>query len=182
MAEFKTTGVEEGETRPPDQGLWLLLLYADRIPPHLGLLYRERYYSLSTEGRSVGSDSTELFRLIGMKQIPTLFIELFPEEEKDLEPGLHRAFASRRDLEGASATCLDPIRDFLADEQRIPVEEAGLVHELLPILMDHGVVGKKLQVHLTHRLQENTFTMECYTRADVESRIRQLQRSPDIDP
>ena len=59
-----------------DSGMYLVILHANDIPPHIGIIYNEKYFSLTVSGQTLGDDSKVLKKLIHRKQIKTLFIKL----------------------------------------------------------------------------------------------------------
>jgi len=57
-------------------GLFLVILHADKIPPHIGILCDGKFYSQKVNGKDFGVKLEHLLKLLLSKSIPTLFYKL----------------------------------------------------------------------------------------------------------
>src|ERR1035437_10916443 len=95
--------------------VFLVLLYATRIPPHLLISINGKLFTLSVKGANVDGELSALLTLIRKKNIETIFIRLhmpllFTMEQLQ-EEIRNCTLAYPRDDIGI-ATCLTPIKDF----------------------------------------------------------------------
>ena len=56
--------------------VFLLLLHANRIPPHLGLIIGGKGYSLTIYGPKVNWELNDIIRLVSVKKVKSMFFEL----------------------------------------------------------------------------------------------------------
>ena len=55
-------------------GFHLILFHVNRVPPHLGIVYKQKYYSLTASECQIGIDFDPIWRLIRSKKIETIVI------------------------------------------------------------------------------------------------------------
>src|ERR1051326_7747043 len=58
------------------QDVYLILLYANRVPPHLAVSVNGKLFTLTTKGATVDGELSSMIRLIKKKKIETIFIRL----------------------------------------------------------------------------------------------------------
>ena len=96
-------------------GVYLIVLHARRVPPHLTLSVQGKLFSLSVKGPSVDGELSHLLRFIKQRSIETLFIKLavpalFTIQQLRNEIKKYTLAYPRVDV--GIATCLNPIKDF----------------------------------------------------------------------
>ena len=53
--------------------IWLVVLHANRIPPHIGLMINGNYNSLTIKGHELNVSSEALLKIISQKKIEKCF-------------------------------------------------------------------------------------------------------------
>src|ERR1017187_4375714 len=67
-AEYKSDAIQ--------RGVYLVLLNANLVPPHIGMLIDSHYHSLTIKGQEVAIKGSVLVKNISLRKIPTVFIKI----------------------------------------------------------------------------------------------------------
>ncbi|MFN3916772.1 MAG: hypothetical protein ACK4K0_03420 [Flavobacteriales bacterium] len=147
-----------------NDGLYLVILHAGRIPPHLGLLHQGLYYSSAAHKSYVAEPSAVLLKTIHLKSIPTLLVRL----EVEISANEMKEIFLCQGMLKTGETCLNPIRKVLK------ANEVNFVFELLDRLQKReslkGFYGLNLATNA-----DNSFDLPHYTLQDVYLRIHELR-------
>lgn len=122
-----------------EQGLFLWILHADKIPPHAGLSENGVYFSLKAKGKDSKLTIQKIVDIIERKKIPTIIIAL---QKNNTRKSLEITFSTYLKTVPTEITCLNPIKDHL----NIP--NAGKLHELLSSMEEFGLIDKVYSVFL----------------------------------
>lgn len=141
--------------------LSIWILYADRIPPHLGISDSSGYFSLKVNGKDEALDHDSILELVRRKNIPTLVYSL---KQSDYLP-LSLVFSSHQVADGQFATCLFPLREVCG------VVGAETIHDLLNYFEANSLIE---EVHGIN-LPENFTGISDYKFEDVVKRISILE-------
>lgn len=155
--------------------VFLVVLYATRIPPHLSLAVNGKLFSLSVAGATVDGELNALLKLIRRNQIATLFIKLevpalFTLADLSREIKKYTLAYPRVDI--GIATCLSPIKDFCSEIYDTDIKKVNFVYELLPKLYEQKVISCCYQLNLKSYTFENSFAMNKYSMNDIFEGIR----------
>ena len=155
--------------------VYLLLLYATRIPPHLLISINGKIFTLSVKGATVDGELSALLTLIRRKNIETVFIRLtLPplftlEQLKEEIRGCTLAYP-RADI--GIATCLTPIKDFCHSVYDTESRNVNLIFDLLPKLQERNAMQDCFQMNMEKHLTGNSFALDIYEVNDVYEAIR----------
>jgi len=58
------------------KGLYIAVIHATRIPPHIGMIVDKAYHSLSIKGQDINTPIAALIKNSSIRKIPTLFIKI----------------------------------------------------------------------------------------------------------
>lgn len=141
------------------QGTLLWIWNADKIPPHLGISSKGRYFSLKVNGKDNAVSVSDLLERLKRKPIPTICVQL-NYEIVDLAP----FFAKYSKAQANSITCLQPIREAL----QLP--DASIVFELLENLENQGRIAQVYGMHLP----KNFKGIPVYGIEDIHKRLKAL--------
>lgn len=94
-----------------NQGTFLWVIHADKIPPHIGLSIDGGFYSLKAKGVDFNRDAALMLQVIKTKGIKTLFYRLPQMDIAQVQEMFNRFTTASSD----SATCLQPIKELLSD-------------------------------------------------------------------
>ncbi len=153
--------------------VYLVLLYATRIPPHLLVSVNGKIFTLSVKGATVDGELPALLKLIRKKSIETVFIRLqmpllFTIEQLREEIRNCTLAYPRADI--GIATCLTPIKDFCHTVYDTETKNVNLIFDLLPKLQEKNALKDCYQMNL--QPISNNFEIRNYEVNDVYEAIR----------
>ena len=162
--------------------VYLVLLYATRIPPHLLISINGKIFTLNISGPSVDGELPALLKLIRKKNIETVFIRLalpplFTLDQLSKEIRSCTLAYPRVDI--GIATCLTPIKDFCHTVYDTESKNVNLIFDLLPKLQEKNAMKDCYQMNLhlipsPSPLEEggSSFDIKIYQVNDVYEAIR----------
>lgn len=114
--------------------IWLVVLYANRIPPHIGLMINGNYNSLTIKGHELNVSSEALFKTVSQKKIESLFIKLKKnpvfsyDHQLEMLQEMISKFGPVRQYE---ATCLSPVKLFFEQFYAVNNIDEELYYEIM---------------------------------------------------
>ena len=147
----------------------ILLINADKSPPHLGIYSESKYYSVSVTDIQIGNSIEVMLQYIHIKRIPTIFIRLKNNLE---ENELIEVFNSFEKLEG-HCTCIQPIKEVFKNKIQ-SLDHVSFIFELIPVLKENGWIRSYHHLYSNHLINEKIFTLRTYSMEDVMNRINLL--------
>lgn len=155
------------------RGIYLVLLHANRVPPHIGMMMDHVYHSLSIKGQEINVSGDALLKNITLRKIPSVFLEIrkhpvfsnahlgecFGEQVKQFD---------RVNTKGN--TCLSPVKLFFEEFYALDGPKIDLVFDLLAQLNANNFISRAFGAHLG-ALKENIFYLHPYKRADLDRQI-----------
>lgn len=91
-------------------GLFLCILHADKIPPHIAISMDGKYFSLKAKGKDEAIPVTEVLKIINKRTIKTLFVRLDARVKFEQ---LEEVFARFEKTIVKETSCLSPIKEVL---------------------------------------------------------------------
>lgn len=97
---------------------WLAILHAQRVPPHIGMIFSGNYNSLTIKERELNISSDILLKTIYQKKIKSVFVKIVPHPVFSIEHQLEifqenlKKFTCVKQFE---ATCLSPVKLFFKE-------------------------------------------------------------------
>ena len=147
-------------------GHWIVVLRAKNIPPHIGFLSNEKYYSLEYDGLHVANLNT-LLRGIEAKSIEALLVKIDGEID-NVDTVMNKYELSDE------VTCLFPVRELCAQLNEDSFK-AQYVFELIPFLSNNGLIKSVYGLNLG--TANNRFDFPVYTKKEIFERIRSLNET-----
>lgn len=90
-----------------NKGIYLSIVHANKIPPHIGVVVDGKYFSLKAKGKDENVPVKELLRILNRKNIVSLFvsisIDLSNEKVLQVFDGFEKAIAYE-------SSCLSPVK------------------------------------------------------------------------
>lgn len=144
----------------PAQSELLWILYADKVPPHIGFSSNGKYYSLKVNGKDAAQDVEHLLSLINGKKIKTLVYQV----RTDSEISLGNVFEKYDRAVSGKTTCLEPVKGYLS-------LEAETIHDLLIELQKRNLILSVTGLHL-----DTSFNgIPHYTTKDIHEYLNSLK-------
>jgi hypothetical protein len=155
--------------------VFLILLYATRIPPHLLVAINGKIFALGVKCAIVDGELHTLLTHIRRKCIETLFIKLslpplFTMEK--LKEEIRTCMLAYPRVDIGIATCLTPIKNFCTTIYQIETKNVNLIFDLLPKLEERHVLSGCYHLNLDKYLFKNSFALNKYQVNDVYEAIR----------
>lgn len=153
------------------EGVYLVILHAIRVPPHIGLIAGGHYYSLSIKGQELDVPVAALVRNVMLRKIPALFIRIGSGKDELREEAVA---AVRRfpKVEAGKSTCLSPVKLFFEKNYRMPAGDVKYIFELLPKLDAQGLTGAISSLHIA----EGAFQLPFYTMDEINVGIAKAEQ------
>ena len=153
-------------------GFHLILFHVNRVPPHLGIVCKQKYYSLTASECQIGIDFDPIWRLIRSKKIETIVIKIDSASSQEF---ISAAYQSYEVAKPNQYTCLSPIKDYFNEYHHISPEGIQFVFDLIPKLYESNLIDEVRQINLTSESNEFSFELLTYTMSEINSRIQELQ-------
>ena len=155
--------------------VYLVLLYATRVPPHLLISVNGKIFTLNLTGASVDGELSALLTLIRKKRIETIFIRLslpplFTIEQ--LKEEIRNCTLAYPRVDIGIATCLTPIKDFCHTIYDTETKNVNLIFDLLPKLQERNAMKDCYHLNLEKYLLNDSFSLNVYQVNDVYEAIR----------
>lgn len=164
MFSFEVDYWQSFDNQEYDNGVFLWVIHADKIPPHIGISKDGVYFSLKVSGKDDQVSIKSLVGLIDLKQIPTLAIQVVDNElEFD---DLISAFSNYLFAESNVSTCLTPISKLY-----FPNEDDYILSELLEAFQDKNLLGDIYGMNLKADFKGIPF----YERSAITNRLIDLE-------
>ena len=173
MSEFIIPNVQPLNKVPLNAGFFLVILNAERKPPHIAVLINGKLYSLTAKGRQIGDPVDLLAKSIHIRSIKTLFFALTPPIT-DAEKAMGRSLMSYEKAEAGKISCLSPLKDFFAQAYPIDAHKANYVFELLPLLYQQKAIMDVYHLNMENETKEKSYLFPSYTMDEIYSNITKL--------
>ena len=154
----------EKQTHFPDleNGVFIVCLHVDKIPPHVGLLVDGRYFSLKVHSSDFDVLFSSVETIVQRKGIPTLIVEIQPSISLDQVKSVFSTYGSTI---LPNDSCMTPLLGML----RMP--QTYLLDEVLSDLEQSGQIKNVYGVNLPDPFNGIPF----YNNEQVQQRINQLR-------
>lgn len=156
------------------KGVYITVLHAKRIPPHIGLIIDKRYHSLTVKGQDKNVLIEALLKNIRQRKIATLFIKVKQ----------HATFSNMymRDhfltnikefprVDIGVATCLSPVKSFFEEVYGVQMDHVNFLYELLPKLYSEGLI-ENVSALFTDK---ETYRLPVYSAKEIDTGIEQVR-------
>jgi hypothetical protein len=146
-----------------NEGFFIWVWYADKIPPHIGCSVNGAYYSLKVNGKDNGITVSKAFQLIHKKAIPTIFVKVKTELNQS---SVHLAYESYQQAEPHMSTCLTPITQLFSC-----LSGVKQLSELLKYLSEQ----QKMETVFGVNLNNDYRGIRNYNQQDITNRLQILK-------
>ncbi|NOQ75875.1 MAG: hypothetical protein GQ574_27970 [Crocinitomix sp.] len=159
----KVIGLQKLDEVNPS-GIYLVLISPESIP-HLALVYKGKYFSLTHKKSIIGELFQPYYSFLSRANRKMIFIEINGDIEN---PEVKFGEYSKANLD--AITCLFPIKDCL-----LPESKAEFVYELIPDLYLAGKINGAFHVNLEADLTDlGDFNLSIYPKKAIFSYIESL--------
>lgn len=156
------------------KGIYLVIVHAMRIPPHIGMIVNNRYHSLTIKGQELNQPAEVLLKNTRIRKIPSLFIRLKKHATFSYDY-LNEHFISNiqqfNKVEVNKATCLSPVKLFFEETYGLSLDQINYIFELLPLLEEAGVIEDVSSLFI----DEEMFQLPVYDLDEINKGIKTAQ-------
>jgi hypothetical protein len=166
--KFKIDNIFEEEDL--QKGLFIAVLHATRIPPHIGLIADKTYHSLSIKGQDLNTPIAALIKNTNIRKIPTLFIKIKSHPTFSavyLREHFITNIQQFNRVDVGVATCLSPIKLFFEEVYGVSMKDVNYLYELLPLLEREGLITSICSLHL----DAENYQLPMYTFNEINAGI-----------
>jgi hypothetical protein len=151
-------------------GIFLSIIHAKRIPPHIGMIINNCYHSLTIKGQEINQRPEILIKNSRIRQIPSLFIKIksHPIFSSDY---LNEHFISNvgqfQKVEAGKTTCLSPVKLFFEETYNLSMSGINYVFDLLPLLEKNGLIENITSMNI----EGDEFQLPVYSFDEINTGI-----------
>lgn len=159
------------------KGTWLVLLHAQRIPPHIGLMISGNYNSLTIKEREMNIDAEPLLKTINQKKIKSVFIKIVnhPVFSQVHQVEMFQEHLKKFDtVKQFEATCLSPIKLFFEEFYAVKNNGQTLLFDFLLELKKNDYLEKAMSLNM---LLDDGLDLPFYTKDELNEKIKS-ERQP----
>lgn len=147
-----------------EEATYLLLIGPHKIP-HLALVSRGNYFSLTHKKVVINEPFEPYFQYLKRLAKPLLFVELTHSPAN-----LAQLFGAYTSADTEKITCFFPVRDAL-----LPHSAAAYIFELIPELEKEKLIHEFYQLNMSEMLdKDGAFTLSVYSKQAIFSYIEAL--------
>lgn len=160
-----------------NKGIWLTVLHINRIPPHIGILFDGKYFSLTIKGKELDLDLNVLVKTIQQKKIASTFIKVkeHPVFSTDHICSIFKEQLNQYEqVKQHDATCLSPIKQCFNEFYAMNSEEEELFFEFMQKLFDNKFILSYMSLNYQN---ENGLELPSYTQEILNEKIKN-ERKP----
>lgn len=157
------------------KGLYIAVIHATRIPPHIGIIVDKTYHSLSIKGQDINTPIAALIKNSSVRKIPTLFIKI-KSHPTFSDIYLREHFITNvqqfERVDVGVATCLSPIKLFFEEVYGVSMKDINYLYELLPLLESKGLIESVSSLYV----DENNYQLPIYTNKEINAGIDEVRK------
>jgi len=152
------------------KGTYISIIHADRIPPHIGMIFNQKYHSLSIKGNEIDLSAAVLLKNSKIRKIPSLFVKLNPHPTFSNDY-LNEHFTSDvqqfQKVQAGKTTCLSPVKLFFEEAFGLSMQEINYIFDLLPLLEEMGLIESVSSICI----EQNEFQLPFYSYNEINKGI-----------
>lgn len=151
-------------------GVYIVVMHATRIPPHIGMIIDKQYHSLTIKGWDINTPIRALIKNIEQRKIPSLFIKIKPHatfSNAYMREHFILNIQQFPRVDKDVATCLSPIKLFFDEVYDVRMQEINFLFDLLPHLFEDDLI----ECSSTLFVNEANYELPVYTQQELDAEI-----------
>lgn len=144
-----------------ESGLYLWVIHADKVPPHIGISTNGLFFSLKANGKDEQLDVLKILHILKRKKVATLFYAIEPASLKVNVSEVFRPFDCTVHGE---ITCLSPLKRIF------DASDVKLLKDLLDVLFHRGMIKRTVG----WQLPASFHGIPDYSVEDIHQRLQFL--------
>lgn len=159
-----------------NKGIYICLLHAKRVPPHIGIIINGNYHSLTIKGAEPNVVLKVLVKTIELKKIESVFfkIETHPVFSTDyLNAVFLEILKKHPHIISNEVTCLTPLKAFFNEFYAIESLESDIIYTFLKQLLNNNFILEAYSLNLD--LQNNKIDIPVYSQNEINEKIKTIR-------
>lgn len=159
------------------KGTWLVILHAQRVPPHIGLMFSGNYNSLTIKEHEININLEIILKTITQKKIQSIFIKIIPHPvfSMDHQLGIFQEHLKNFGyVKQNETTCLSPIKLFFSEFYAVECNENELLFDFIQRLHENDFIDSASSLNL--KFNEG-ISLPFYTIKELNEKIK-TERQP----
>ncbi len=156
-------------------GIYIVVLHATRVPPHIGLIIHKEYHSLTIKGHDIHIPIKALIKNVSQRKIPSLFIKIKSHttfSNAYMQEHFILNVQQFLRVDKNIATCLSPIKLFFEEVYGVPMTSVNFLFDLLPSLQARELVEHAVSLFI----DEITYTLPIYSAKKLDEEIEKVRK------
>jgi hypothetical protein len=156
------------------KGVYIAVVHATRIPPHIGLIIDGKYHSLTVKGRDINTSVNALIKNSVQRKIPTLFIKIKSHStfsDAYLKEHFITNIQQFPKVDIGIATCLSPIKLFFSETYNMTMDNVNYLFELIPALYAEQLIESASALYI----EQQEFNLPVYTKTEINKGISEVR-------
>lgn len=157
------------------KGVYIAIVHATRVPPHIGLIICGKYHSLTVKGQDINTPVEALIKNTVQRKIPSLFVKIKPHttfSEAYLKEHFITNIQQFPRVDVGVATCLSPIKLFFSEAYNLHLDNVNFLYELIPMLYKEQLITSTTALFV----DDVEFTLPIYTQKEIDKGIEGVRR------
>jgi hypothetical protein len=157
------------------KGMYISIIHASRIPPHIGMVINNKYHSLTIKGHEINQSVAALIKNSKIRKVPSLFIKIktHPAFSTDyLDAHFISNIQQFNKVEAGKSSCLSPVKLFFEETFDLPMKNINYIFELLPELEKLGMIEEVCSMFI----EEKEFQLPVYSFNEINKGIETANR------
>ena len=159
--------------------VFLVISNPIKLPPHIGILINEMYFSLTVNGFQKNKTVFSLLRKSSSLKLPIICLELKSSnhEKTDLINKAEVIFEKYERVKADGPSCLKPVLEFLENVYSFGVENVKYIYELIPILQKKSMIKSVSATEIIEYFPDNKYYFLKYTDLELRNELVRLINS-----
>jgi hypothetical protein len=174
MPDFKILNIESLKEKQLYHGVYLIILNARTVPPHLSLTVSGKVYGINTKGPTFDKDVNIYLNYIRKYSIESIFVELklpLIYTNQEMLRAVREVIKAYPRVDIGEATCLSPIKQFMNAAYKTEIHDVHLLFDLLPKLQKQDIIEGYYQLNLNDAMNKGELLMKRYSVFEVNEAI-----------
>ncbi|MCE3229743.1 MAG: hypothetical protein K0S32_4294 [Bacteroidetes bacterium] len=159
------------------KGTWIAILHAQRVPPHIGLIFDGNYNSLTIKEHELNINYGLLLKTILQKKIKSIFLKIVPHPVFSLNHQLEMFQEQLKQfgyVKQNETTCLSPVKTFFREFYAVCSANEELFFDFIQQLNNNDYIESASCVNMELK---DGIDLPFYTIEELNERIRS-ERQP----
>ena len=177
--EFQSIAVSNGDLTDTTltKGLFICLLHAKRVPPHIGIIVDGNYHSLTIKGIEPNVSIAALLRTIQQQTIESTFLKVTPHpifSNDHMNSMFLEILKKYPQIRSNEVTCLSPLKDFFNEFYAINTSANDMIYDFLKRMEANNFILRAYSLNLS--LENGQLSIPVYSQEELSQKINDIRK------